>query len=604
MRIIFHKMKKDAVLDAFFVDAFSEIRKSYPLFDGTTWEKDSPCRSIAYVCPHCGCEIYGEWTVTSVSKGKYNRNQALKQGIGNQPEVFDSAVSYINSHAQAKQLAAFAPSVHQMCGLKACPLCGGSLAHKPGYSLVYSTIDGGSPLDEMLDDHFCCEMVPEPLFSEDDVHFDWDSLYECGCNSYNGDYDPEKWSFAVLKIVRKRYEEIQAEADHLRFCESCDVSAENPVPAEQVEQIKATPAKLKDYLQNLIKTEMNIYSVSEHLKSLYTVRPETNRKARMKKHEPLVALTEQIKETQGQIEEAEKACKLAESYVEKMKASAPAPIGLVPPQKPEAPQLEIPGLFNKKKVLAENAARQNQFQLDLISYQEDYQRYLEKKTKLEEQSAQQHQQEIDNAAQGEILAKKALADKQQELLSYQEKLADLQAAPAADSAQLSFKNMIDKEITDGEEMLKQLYTCRNKLYAMDIVFSKYRNVVAISTFYEYLMAGRCMVLEGPDGAYNLYETQIRADMIIGQLSLVLQKLDEIKDSQYLIYSEIQSVNKSLDRMNETMNLAMKSLQSMDKKIQHISENSDIIAHNTAVTAHYAKVNAELTNALGYMVAFC
>lgn len=38
-------------------------------------------------------------------------------------------------------------------------------------------------------------------------------------------------------------------------------------------------------------------------------------------------------------------------------------------------------------------------------------------------------------------------------------------------------------------------------------------------------------------------------------------------------------------------------------MEHISRNSDVVAHNTAVTAYYSKVNTELTNALGYMVAF-
>lgn len=42
---------------------------------------------------------------------------------------------------------------------------------------------------------------------------------------------------------------------------------------------------------------------------------------------------------------------------------------------------------------------------------------------------------------------------------------------------------------------------------------------------------------------------------------------------------------------------------MSGYLEHISQNSDVIAHNTAVTAYYSKVNAELTNALGYMVAF-
>ena len=34
----------------------------------------------------------------------------------------------------------------------------------------------------------------------------------------------------------------------------------------------------------------------------------------------------------------------------------------------------------------------------------------------------------------------------------------------------------------------------------------------------------------------------------------------------------------------------------------IAKNSDVIAHNTAATAYYAEKNAELTNAMGYLVA--
>ena len=34
----------------------------------------------------------------------------------------------------------------------------------------------------------------------------------------------------------------------------------------------------------------------------------------------------------------------------------------------------------------------------------------------------------------------------------------------------------------------------------------------------------------------------------------------------------------------------------------IAKNSDVIAHNTAAAAYYAKKNAELTNAMGYLVA--
>ena len=126
-----------------------------------------------------------------------------------------------------------------------------------------------------------------------------------------------------------------------------------------------------------------------------------------------------------------------------------------------------------------------------------------------------------------------------------------------------------------------------------MIFGKYRNVVALSTFYEYLMAGRCTQLEGADGAYNIYENELRTNMII-------EKLDEIKDNQHMTYSALKAINNSLDYLESTMSTALNSIQ---KDVAHIAQNSDVIAHNTAITAYYSKVNAELTNALGYMVAF-
>lgn len=60
----------------------------------------------------------------------------------------------------------------------------------------------------------------------------------------------------------------------------------------------------------------------------------------------------------------------------------------------------------------------------------------------------------------------------------------------------------------------------------------------------------------------------------------------------------------------TMDKALAAVQKIEANtdnvseyMKHISQNTDVIAHNSAVTAYYSKVNAELTNALGYMAAF-
>ena len=170
------------------------------------------------------------------------------------------------------------------------------------------------------------------------------------------------------------------------------------------------------------------------------------------------------------------------------------------------------------------------------------------------------------------------------------------------SKALGEKHLLDSEIKTAEETLKELFKCRNELYSYNIVFDKYRNIVALSTFYEYLMAGRCETLDGVNGAYNIYENEIR-------LNTIITKLDEIKENQFIIYNKLRDIDNSLSALNNTMQKAVSSLDTISKNtsdmnvyLDNISKNTAVIAHNSAVTAYYSKVNAELTNALGFIVA--
>lgn len=81
-----------------------------------------------------------------------------------------------------------------------------------------------------------------------------------------------------------------------------------------------------------------------------------------------------------------------------------------------------------------------------------------------------------------------------------------------------------------------------KLYAENIIYPKYRNMVAVTMIYEYLESGRCSQLEGPDGAYNLYEMELRQNIIIGQLSSIMDNLERIKENQFTLYNEIVEAN--------------------------------------------------------------
>ena len=130
------------------------------------------------------------------------------------------------------------------------------------------------------------------------------------------------------------------------------------------------------------------------------------------------------------------------------------------------------------------------------------------------------------------------------------------------------------------------------------------------------MSGRCKELEGTNGAYNIFESESRMNTVVSQLSKVIESLEQIKGNQFVLYDAIDRSNKELKKLNTSMNHVVDTLNSMDKHIANIDDkssdikrntsttafNSGIIAYNTEVAAFYAKKNAELTNALGYLVA--
>lgn len=88
-----------------------------------------------------------------------------------------------------------------------------------------------------------------------------------------------------------------------------------------------------------------------------------------------------------------------------------------------------------------------------------------------------------------------------------------------------------------------------ELYNQDIIFPKYRNIIAVNQTSEYLDSGRCSELEGPNGAYNLYESELRQNIIIDKLDIVINQLDQIRQNQYYIYQAIRDTKNAIDNMN-------------------------------------------------------
>lgn len=82
------------------------------------------------------------------------------------------------------------------------------------------------------------------------------------------------------------------------------------------------------------------------------------------------------------------------------------------------------------------------------------------------------------------------------------------------------------------------------LYAMNLIYPKYRTLPALTSIYEYLITGRCEELIGPHGAYNLYEDELRKDTVISQLNTVIENLEQIRQNQYMLYEQVCAIQQN------------------------------------------------------------
>lgn len=109
-----------------------------------------------------------------------------------------------------------------------------------------------------------------------------------------------------------------------------------------------------------------------------------------------------------------------------------------------------------------------------------------------------------------------------------------------------FDQQLENVSREFETELQKIDKALEEYYSNNIIFPKYRNLVALSSISEYLQSGRCSKLEGADGAYNMYEAEIRQNRIIEQLSLVIERLDQIRNTQYYLYTSVEAANQKAD----------------------------------------------------------
>lgn len=173
------------------------------------------------------------------------------------------------------------------------------------------------------------------------------------------------------------------------------------------------------------------------------------------------------------------------------------------------------------------------------------------------------------------------ADYEKELEEYNEKVKEAKKLhrEKIDAVYNSSISRMKKSLGEVEKTLRALYS-------MDVVHPKYRDMLAMCSIYEYFETGRCTSLKGADGAYNLYEAELRQNLIIARLDTIIDKLDEIKNNQYMLYCELKETNSIL--------------RSISSEVASIARAADLIAQTSTITAVCAQATAKNTKALKYI----
>lgn len=247
--------------------------------------------------------------------------------------------------------------------------------------------------------------------------------------------------------------------------------------------------------------------------------------------------------------------------------------------------------FSNDKVRKINIHRKNEYEKKL----EEYNKQLEIYESNKENYDMQYQRQLDSYS-------RKLQKYEMDYNDYQKKCTlykNIKKKEYEDALKIADKNF---EIASAEykmlcHTLEDTKNNLDELYNMGIIFPKYRNYVAVCSMYEYFSSGRVDTLEGANGAYNLYENEIRQNLIISSLEKISTNLEVIKSNQYILYTELKENNERLDATLDEISNSIKSSLNCITRIEDINMS---IAESTYINAYCSKINAENTRVMATM----
>ncbi len=141
--------------------------------------------------------------------------------------------------------------------------------------------------------------------------------------------------------------------------------------------------------------------------------------------------------------------------------------------------------------------------------------------------------------------------------------------------------IINREMLRAKQMLLNTEDALKKYYAQNIIYEKYRSFVPVTMFCEYFASGRCNTLVGHEGAYNIYESEIRLNLIIVKLDDIIKHLEQIEQNQYMLSNMIRENNIAIQNLSRAVSAQASALCRIEDSVDATNYYSSITAANTS-----------------------
>lgn len=149
--------------------------------------------------------------------------------------------------------------------------------------------------------------------------------------------------------------------------------------------------------------------------------------------------------------------------------------------------------------------------------------------------------------------------------------------------------MLKQQQTYLRSKVEEISKSLDSLYSLNIIYPKYRYMVAVIRMLEYFESGRCTALTGADGAYNKYEDEVTQETIISRLDVAINCLYQLKENQHMLYDTLEDCLDTSDRIASQVS----ALTDSNKNIEACS----------AIAAYNSKIAASNSDALVFIEAY-